>query len=187
MNSKPLAVNSDYFSTETFPEIIGFCEKDRYSHVQVGDEESFVYKLNGKKIYLLKKKSNRWEIVEYDGEQIVRVNTNKILGIVISQALTYASHPNDKQEFRVSILIPINKTDMEKALAVMYYLGGYPTNFLQITPELQLIMERFLDPDLAFLSYSYVPIQYLPWLNDELKKSGLIGQNKSRTILMYKK
>lgn len=187
MNNKPQAVNTDYFSTETFPEIIGFCEKDKYSHVQVGDEESFVYKLNGKRMYLLKKRSNRWEIVEYEEDKIIRVSTNKVLGLVISQALTYVSHPNDRQEFRVSILIPINKPDLEKAMAIMYYLGGYPINFLQMTPELELILNRFVDPNLTFLSYSYVPIQYLPWLNEELKKSGLIGQNKSRTILMYKK
>lgn len=187
MDTKPLSVNSDYFSTETFPEIIGFCAKDPHTHVQTGEGESYEYKLNGKKTYLLKKKTHRWEMVEFSGEQIIRVSTNAVLGIVISQALTYVHAENDKQEFRVSILIPINKTDIEKALAVMYYLGGYPTNFLTVTPEMQLIMDRFLAPELTFLSYSYVPIQYLPWLNEELKKSGLIGQNTTRTILMYKK
>lgn len=185
--TKPQAVNTSYFSVEEFPEIIGFCDRDPHTHVLAEGEESYEYKLNGKKIYLVKKQGRKWEIVEFFGEQITRVSTNTNLGLALSQALMYVPSDNDQQEERVSILIPINKVDMEKALAVMYYLGGYPANFLPRLPELQLVMDRFLDPQLAFLSYSYVPVQYLPWLNEELRTIGLIGQEKTRTILMYKK
>ncbi len=132
MESKPTKANKEYFTSETFPEIIGFCEKDPYTHVFTGEEESYEYKLNGKKAYLLKNREHRWEIVSFTKDQIVRVSTNATLGLVLSQALTYVHSEYDKQEERVSILIPVNKTDSDKALALMYLLGGYPANFLQM-------------------------------------------------------
>lgn len=187
MEIKPFAVNTTYFTTEAFPEVIGFCTKDPHTHVQANGEESFEYKLQGKKMYVLKRMGDKWQIVGFLGEQILRVSTGQSLGQVLTQALTFTRSEKDKQETRVNILIPVEKKNLEKALALMYYLGGYPVNFLPVTPEYQLIIERYVKDDLTFLSYSYVPVEFIPWLNEEFKKAGIIGQQKTRTILMYKK
>jgi hypothetical protein len=69
----------------------------------------------------------------------------------------------------------------------MYYLGGYPGNFLPMLPEMEIIKEKFVDPDLDFLAYSHVPVEYIEWLREELKNSGVLGEGKNRNIWIYKK
>ena len=92
-----------------------------------------------------------------------------------------------KQEERVNIIFPLAKADLEKALAFMYYYGGYPGNFLLMTSELALIIDRFVDPNLTFLSYSYVPIGYLEWLREQLKLIGITQSGTTKMLWVYKK
>jgi hypothetical protein len=69
----------------------------------------------------------------------------------------------------------------------MYYYGGYPGNFLLMTPELALIIDMFLDPEITFLAYSYVPVNYLEWLREQLKLAGILQSASTRTLWVYKK
>lgn len=186
MSSKPQRVNADHFSTDTFPEIIAFCDRDDMTHVQSGQEESYEYKLHGKIHYRLKKFAAQWELVEIEDNKIIRVSTGRSLGMVLWQALRFSAADKAKQEARVNILIPVAKVDTEKALAFMYYYGGYPGNFLEASPELSLIVERFVDPGITFLSYSYVPAEYLDWLRETLKENA-ITQDGTRIMWVYKK
>ena len=180
-------VNNNHFSTEKFPEVIAFCERDENSHVATGSEESYTYSLNGEIIYTLKKVNSQWELIELHDKNVVRVSTGKSLGMVLWHALRFTEADKAKQEERVNILIPVAKTDLEKALAFMYYYGGYPGNFLDHTPELDAIMERFVDPNITILSYSYVPVTHLDWLREILKTDGLVPEGSTNTLWIYKK
>ncbi|GEM_PF-3569715 len=185
---KPKLVNTTHFSTEKFPELLGFCERDDKTHVVSGDEENYQYKLHDKKVYSIKKKSNKWEIIEFDlDNKIIRVSTGTKLGMVLVNALSFRGADGNKQDQRANILIPVNTEDREKAIALMYYLGGYPGDFLEETPEQKLITEKFISPNISFLSYPYVPVMYVPWLREEFKKAGITGQDSSRTIWIYRK
>jgi len=187
MTDHPKLVNTTHFSTEKFPEVIGFCDRVETTHIHNGNEESYTYELNGKHLYTLKKLANQWELVESDHTTIIRISTGRNLGLVLMQGLRFSDADKGKQEERVSILFPVKKTDMEKALAMMYYFGGYPGNFILMTPELALIVDRFLDPNLTFLSFSYVPAIYLEWLREQLKNAGIIKPGVSNTLWVYKK
>lgn len=186
MSSQPQRVNADHFSTDTFPEIIAFCDRDETTHVQSRSEESYEYRLHGKSVYRLKKFASQWELMELENNNVIRVSTGRSLGMVLWQALRFTIADKEKQEVRVNILIPVAKTDVEKTLAFMYYYGGYPGNFLESSAELSLIVERFVDPELSFLSYSYIPAEYLDWLREVLKKNGII-QDGARMMWVYKK
>ncbi len=126
-------------------------------------------------------------MMEMEEKKVIRVSTGRGLGLVLLQGLRFSHADRDKQENRVNILFPVVTADAEKALALMYYYGGYPGNFLEMTPELALIIERFVDPNTTFLSYSYVPVGYLEWLRDQLKNADLIQQGSTRTLWVYKK
>ena len=186
MSGSSQRVNSNHFSTEKFPEVIAFCERDESSHVLTSTEESYTYALNGKVVYTLKKVNEQWELMEMDDKKVIRVSTGRSLGMVLWHALKFSSADKGKQEERVNILIPVAKTDLEKALAFMYYYGGYPGNFLDHTPELDAIMERFVDPNITFLSYSYIPVTHLEWLRGILKEDGLM-EDGANTLWIYKK
>lgn len=183
----PQRVNQNHFTTEKFPEIIAFCERDESSHVQSPTEESFEYTLNGKGIYMLKKYAAQWELVEHEDHKVVRVSTGVSLGMVLLQGLRFSNTDKGKQEERVNIIIPVAKADVEKALALMYYYGGYPGNFLIMTPELAIITERFIDPEITFLSYSYFPAVYLEWLREMLKENDILQEGSPQTLWVYKK
>ncbi len=187
MSGSSQRVNTNHFSTEKFPEVIAFCERDESSHVATATEESYTYTLNGKTIYTLKKINGQWELMEMDEKRVVRVSTGKSLGMVLWHALRFSDADKPKQEERVNILIPVAKTDLEKALAFMYYYGGYPGNFLDHTPDLDAIVERFVDPDISILSYSYVPVTHLEWLREILKTDGLLQEGASNALWIYKK
>ncbi|HWY79402.1 MAG TPA: hypothetical protein VNW29_03525 [Candidatus Sulfotelmatobacter sp.] len=187
MNSHPKLFNSNHFSTEKFPEVIAFCDRVENSHIHNGKAESYGYELNGKQIYTLKKLVNQWELEESENNTIIRVSTGRNLGLVLMQGLRFSDTDKEKQEDRVNILFPVQVAEVEKALALMYYYGGYPGSFLQITPELALIIERFVDPNINFLTYSYVPITYLEWLREQLKNAEIIKQGSTRTLWVYKK
>src|SRR5688572_13798930 len=184
---KPKLTNNNHFSSGDFPNIIGFCDRDEDSRVSHFDEEAYEYKLHGGVVYLLKKKSNRWELVEFDKNQIIRVSADNMLENVLMRALTFADSDKERQEKRANIIFPVKKSDIKRAEAIMYYLGGYPKSTLSQTPELQFIEQTLIDPDIEFLTYSYVPVEYVPWLREELKAAGLIGQDKNRTVWIYKK
>jgi hypothetical protein len=187
MSPNPHRANEDHFSTGKFPAIIAFCDRDDNTHVQSGAEESYEYTLNGQTVYLLKKIASQWELVEMEDKKIVRVSTGRSLGLVLWQGLRFATMDKGRQEERVNVLIPVKKVDLEKSLALMYYYGGYPGNFLDVTPELDIIVSRFVDPDVTFLAYSYVPAQYLEWLRAVLKDNGILEANSARTLWVYKK
>src|SRR5258708_6061737 len=182
MNTQPKRSNKEHFSTEKFPEVIAFCDRIATSHIRNGQEESFTYELNGVSKYTLKKLANQWELEESEKNTIVRISTGRNLGLVLMQGLRFSDADKGKQEERVSIIFPVLKTDLEKTLSLMYYYGGYPGNFLMMTPELALIIERFVDPTLTFLSFSYVPVGYLEWLREQLKNAGIIQSGASRTL-----
>ena len=187
MNTNPQRVNGNHFSTEKFPEIIAFCEREDSSHIQNGKEESYNYIFNGQTVYALKKFASQWELQESDNKNIIRVSTGRNLGMVLMQGLRFSDADKGKQEERVNILLPTLKIDVEKAMALMFYYGGYPGNFLHLTPELTMIVEQFVDPDLTFLSYSYVPVIYVEWLRDTLKFAGILQSGTTRTLWVYKK
>jgi hypothetical protein len=156
--ARPKVVNSAHFSTEQFPEIIGFCERDNTTHIVNNAQESYQYKLQGKLIYSVKRHGSRWEIIEYDNDHVVKVSAGDKLALVLVHALTFQPTDRSRQENRVNILIPVHIENRDKALAIMYYLGGYPTSLLEVTPELALIKEKFIDPQIVFLAYSFVPV-----------------------------
>ena len=187
MITHPKLFNKEHFSSEKFPEVIAFCDRIPNSHIKNGVEESFTYELHGEPKYTLKKLVNQWELEESEHNTIIRVSTGRNLGLVLMQGLRFSDADKGKQENRVSIIFPAQKTDLEKALAFMYYYGGYPGNFLLMSPELALIIDRFVDPDLTFLSFSYIPIAYLEWLRDQLKNAGIIQPGATRTLWVYKK
>ncbi|HSX09309.1 MAG TPA: hypothetical protein VLF93_04095 [Candidatus Saccharimonadales bacterium] len=187
MNTHPKLFNKEHFSTEKFPEVIAFCDRVITSHIHNGTEESYTYELSGKTAYTLKKLANQWELQESDHNTVVRVSTGRNLGLVLMQGLRFSDADKGKQEERVNIIFPVRKTELEKALAFMYYYGGYPGNFLLMTPELALIVDRFLDPQITFLSYSYVPIGYLEWLRDQLTSVGILEPGTTKTLWVYKK
>lgn len=185
--NKPKVVNDVHFSTGEFPKIIAFCERDETTHIVKTDEEVYQYKLHDKIVYMLKRKEQGWELVEFDSNTILRVNSDVHLETVLMRALTFREADRANQETRTNILFPINKLDSERVMAIMYYLGGYPRSFFPVSPEFTFIKDTFIDPELEFLSYSYVPTEYVPWLREELKNGEFIGQDKNRTIWMYKK
>ncbi|HVA96638.1 MAG TPA: hypothetical protein VND99_03205 [Candidatus Acidoferrales bacterium] len=187
MNTHPKLFNSNHFSSEKFPEVIGFCDRIQNTHIHNGQAESYSYELNGKQIYTLKRLSNQWELEESEQNTIIRVSTGRNLGLVLMQGLRFSDADKGKQEERVNILFPVQKADLEKALALMYYFGGYPGNFLLMTPELVLIVDRFVDPNISFLSFSYVPVIYLEWLREQLKNAEIIQPGAARALWVYKK
>jgi hypothetical protein len=187
VNTHPKFVNKEHFSSEKFPEVIAFCDRVSTSHIHNGNEESFSYALNGKQIYTLKKLANQWELEESENNTIIRISTGRNLGMVLMQGLRFSDADKGKQEEKVNIIFPLAKTDLEKALAFMYYYGGYPGNFLLMTSELALIIDRFVDPTITFLSYSYVPVEYLEWLREQLKNTGILQSGTTRTLWVYKK
>jgi len=187
MDDHPKLYNSNHFSTEKFPEIIGFCDRVHDSHIRSSREESYSYELHGKVVYTLKKLEHQWELTELEKNTIIRISTGRTLGLVLMQGLRFSDADKGKQDARANILFPVAKTDLEKALALMYYFGGYPGNFLLMTPELALIIDRFVSPDLIFLSFSYVPVHYLGWLREHLINAELIQPGAVRTVWVYKK
>ncbi|MGI8419798.1 MAG: hypothetical protein ACR2LN_04085 [Candidatus Levyibacteriota bacterium] len=187
MNTHPKLFNSNHFSTERFPEVIGFCDRDDATHISNGTEESYNYSLHGKTIYTLKRFASQWELAESDKNTIMRVSTGRNLALVLMQGLRFSEVDKDKQEERVSILFPTLKEEVEKAMALMYYYGGYPGNFLLKSAELTLIIEQFMDPTITFLSYSYVPASYLQWLREQLTNAGIIQPGTTKTLWVYKK
>ena len=68
--NQPKSVNKDHFTSNLFPSVIAFCDRDETTHIVSGDEESYSYKLQNKTVYMLKKSSkddsNRFEITEFD-------------------------------------------------------------------------------------------------------------------------
>ena len=187
MDQHPKLYNSNHFSSEHFPEVIAFCDRNSNSHIQNDREERYSYELNGKTVYTLKKFANQWELEESANNQIIRISTGRNLGLVLMQGLRFSDADKGRQDERVNVIFPVLKDDLEKALALMYYFGGYPGNFLLMTPELALIIERFVDPNITFLSFSYVPVMYLEWLREQLKNAGLIQSGATKTLWVYKK
>lgn len=184
---RPRLANSTHYSSEQFPEVVAFCDRDDTTHVVSGDEESFEYKLNYLTLYLLKRKGKRWEVIEFDNHRIIRVSMGASLGVALFQALTFRDADKIRQSVRCNVLFPVTLQTREKALAIMYYLGGYPGSFLPVTAELALIKEKFVDPEIDFLAYSYVPCDYVDWLREELKAAGVWGEGKNRSVWMYRK
>jgi hypothetical protein len=187
MDDHPKLYNSNHFSTEKFPEVIGFCDRVHDSHIRSNREESYNYELHGKVMYTLKKLEHQWELAEIEHNTIIRISTGRTLGLVLMQGLRFSDADKGKQEERVNILFPVAKIDLEKVLAFMYYYGGYPGNFLLMTPELAIIIDRFVSPDLTFLSFSYVPVGYLGWLRELLTNAGIIQPGAVKTLWVYKK
>src|SRR5689334_1084840 len=143
LSNKPKQVNNVHFSQGTFPNIIGFCDRDESSHVNHSDEEAYEYKLHNNVVYLLKKMSSRWELVEFEGGKVVRVSADNTLESVLIRGLSFSEADKTKQEKRVNILFPVNTTDINRAEAIMYYLGGYPKNFLPNVSEINFIKDTF--------------------------------------------
>jgi len=187
MDQHPKFYNKDHFSTEKFPEVLAFCDRITNSHIHNGREERYSYELNGQLIYTLKKLTNQWELEEYFNDTIIRVSTGRNLGLVLMQGLRFSDADKGKQEERVNVIFPLQKADLEKALAMMYYYGGYPGNFLLMTPELALLVDRFIDPTITFLSFSYVPVIYVAWLREQLKNAEIIQSGAAKTLWVYKK
>lgn len=187
MNNQPKRVNENHFSTEQFPEILAFCERNDNSRIDTGDEESYEYTLFGKSIYILKKHGPHWELIEQEDHKVVRVSTGRNLGMALWQGLRFSAQDKGKQEERVNVIIPVHKTDIEKALALMYYYGGYPGNFLDKTPELEIILEHFVEPELSVLAYSYIPVSYLEWLKETLRTNNILSEGTYRSLWVYKK
>jgi len=187
MDQHPKLYNSNHFSNENFPDVIAFCDRVSNSHIRNDMEERYSYELNGKTVYTLKKFANQWELEESDNNQIIRISTGRNLGLVLMQGLRFSDADKGRQDARVNIIFPVRKDDLEKTLALMYYFGGYPGNFLLMTPELALIIERFVDPAITFLSFSYVPVNYLEWLREQLKNAGIIQSGATKTLWVYKK
>lgn len=187
-HSRPHRVNSKHFSTEEFPEIIAFCDRDDVSHADSPHQETYEYRLQGVLMYTVKKSYHHWEIVEH-GEQksVRRVSTGDSLVHALINALTFREADRAIQDKRLNILCPVKMENRDKMLAIMYYLGGYPTSMLPLTAEYLLIKEKFIDPHIDFLAYSFVPAEYVDWLREELKNAGIFGLGKNMTMWIYKK
>src|SRR4051812_30694878 len=112
--TQPQVANKDHFSTQAFPHIIAFCERDEKTHVHQAEEESYEYKFDDQVVYVVKKKNNRWEIVEFDDHKILRVSADSNLESVLMRALSFSENDKTKQEKRTNIIIPIKKIDAER-------------------------------------------------------------------------
>lgn len=185
MSNTPQRVNENHFATEKFPEIIAFCERDDSTHLTTPGEESYEYSLYGKTRYMLKRHAQQWELMQLEDGKVKRVSTGRSLGMVLWQALRYSPSDAAMQESFVNIIFPVAKSDVEKSLAFMYYCGGYPGNFLEKSPEMGIILDTFLQTDMAFLSYSYVPVEYIEWLRELLKEKGIVEEGGN--VWVYKK
>jgi hypothetical protein len=183
----PRFANTSHFSTEEFPQVIGFCDRDNATHVLHTNEEVYEYKLHGKIVYVVKKQHGRWQITEFEDAKITRSSTDVTLGNVLLRALAFVETDRTKQQSRTNILIPVAAADKERAVAIMYHLGGYPQSFLPWTAELLFIKNTFLDPQLDFLAYPYVPVEYIPWLREQLREASITGQEQKRTVWIYQK
>jgi len=154
---RPVNVNRDLFTTEIFPNVVGFCDRDDSTHIVSHDRESYEYKLNGDVIYELIKCVHRWEMKEYLAGTIISYSSAHCLEILLFQGLSVAPNSNN---LMCNILIPVSKDDKDKALSLMYYFGGYTGSWRRTTTEFNLIKSRFVEPELDFLCFSKVPEQY---------------------------
>ena len=184
---KPQYVNDQPFSSEEFPKVVGFCDRDNSTYIRNNGEESYLYKFAKETIYNIRRKENRWEIIEFAKGHVHRINAANKLGEVLLHALSFSDKDKTTQEKRVNIIFPVSSDDLEKALAIMYDLGGYPASITLGPTEYAFIAEKFGGVQLEYLAYSYVPVEYISWLRDELKQADLIGQIPNRTIWVYKK
>src|SRR6266702_2775350 len=100
MDQHPKLYNSNHFSSEQFPEVIAFCDRDPNSHIQNEREECYSYELNGKMVYTLKKLANQWELEESENNTIIRISTGRNLGLVLMQGLRFSDTDKSKQDER---------------------------------------------------------------------------------------
>jgi len=179
---RPVNVNRDLFTTEIFPKVVGFCDRDDSTFTISQDQKSCTYKLNGEVIYEVIKHPTRWELIEYLAGKITCYSRGHCLQVALFHGLSLAPNYNNLMS---DILVPVSKGDKDKALALMYYFGGHTGSWRRSTPEVNQIKSMFSDPDLDFLGFSKVPKQYLYWLGNIFVEAGITGQNKNRIIWIH--
>src|SRR5258708_5691186 len=145
---KPKWVNNNHFSTGEFPDVIGFCDRDLTSNTKDAFEESYMYKWRNQIAYVAKKRGSHWEIVTYRDNKPLRATAANSLLEVLMQTLSFYEQDRARQDSRINILFPINPEDRDKALSLMYYLGGYPSGLLPMTAEFALVKEKFIGPQI---------------------------------------
>src|SRR5579872_4811004 len=107
MDQHPKLQNNNHFSTESFPDVIAFCDKVSNSHIRNDREERYSYELNGKIIYTLKKFVNQWELEESHNNTIIRISTGRNLGLVLMQGLRFSDADKGRQDERANIIFPV--------------------------------------------------------------------------------
>ncbi len=179
---RPVNVNRDLFTTEIFPKVVGFCDRDDSTFTISQDQKSCTYKLNGEVIYEVIKHPTRWELIEYLAGKITCYSRGHCLQVALFHGLSLAPNYNNLMS---DILVPVSKGDKDKALALMYYFGGHTGSWRRSTPEVNQIKSMFSDPDLDFLGFSKVPKQYLYWLGNIFVEAGITRQGTDRVIWTY--
>ncbi|MBN2254921.1 MAG: hypothetical protein JW736_04390 [Deltaproteobacteria bacterium] len=181
-NRRPRNVNREYFTAETFPKVIGFCDRDDSSFTIDGDRKIFTYTLNGDVIYELIKHPTRWELIEYLAGSMTCYSRGHCLQVALFHGLSLAPNYNNLMS---DILVPVSRDDRDKALALMYYFGGYTGSWLRSSRETNRIISKFADSGLVILGFSKVPRQYLHWLGHLFVDAGITKRGTDRVIWTY--
>ena len=164
-------MNYEHFSTENFPQIVGFCDIDIKSRKTGKYFVSYEYSLGGERVYKLIKKGIHWDIYEYiDGNEYAR-SFGKNLGIALFHALAL---PGNNDRKRGNMIFPIKPEKKQEALICMYYLGGYPGYWLSDGLEAEFRGKFQIPKEIPVFSYSNIPWDYMYWLIETLKKFGIL-------------
>jgi hypothetical protein len=133
--------------------VIGFCDRDDSTYTSTDGRECYDYELDGVRVYTLIKTSHGWALEEHYEGEMIRVSNGLELGMTLCHAFLDVGHCVPGQ---VNIILPVNIEQKEKALALMYYFGGYTGSFVKDIVH-KALQSMYPEPGLAFLGFSKVP------------------------------
>ena len=168
---RPKFVNYEHFSTENFPQVVGFCDIVIKSRKTGKYFVSYEYSLGGERVYKLIKKGIHWDIYEYiNGKEYARSFGDE-LGKALFHALTLSFNKDKK---RGNMIFPVKPEKKQEALICMYYLGRYPGYWLSDGLEAEFRGKFQIPKEIPVFSYSNIPWDYMFWLIETLKKFGIL-------------
>ena len=165
-------MNRAHHLEETFPMVIGFCDRDDSSHSVSSGRESYDYSLDGAAVYRLSKSARGWWLEEYYEGKLKRSTDGPTLGGTLQHGLVDIGGPVFPGQ--CNIILPVHRDQKDKALSFMYYFGGYAGSWLQ-EEAIEELNHRHPDKDIVFLGYSKVPMKYLYWIADTFGGLDVLG------------